>query len=75
MSKSCDLNPPVTTGRRRFLAYFGLTAGALAISSLLPHQLAVAASLTPPKPQNMLSPDAALKRLMGGQRSLYSWRR
>ena len=45
--------------RRRFLAVTGATVAGLAISR-------TASAKEPPKPQNVLSPDAALERLMAG---------
>ena len=65
VNKSCDSTHPKNTERRRFLTYFGLTAGVLALSSVLPNPLA-AAALPPPKPQNVLDPETAMKRLMAG---------
>ncbi|MEG0860005.1 MAG: carbonic anhydrase [Pseudomonas sp.] len=69
MCKSCDStsssNP---TDRRRFLRIAGLGAGALLLSGALPDRLVTAAEKTaaPPKPQNAISPDQALERLVAG---------
>ncbi|WP_422422896.1 carbonic anhydrase [Pseudomonas sp. GZD-222] len=69
MCKSCDStsssNP---TDRRRFLRIAGLGAGALLLSGGLPDRLVTAAEKTaaPPKPQNAISPDQALQRLIAG---------
>ena len=69
MCKSCDStsssNP---TDRRRFLRIAGLGAGALLLSGALPDRLVTAAEKTaaPPKPQNAISPDQALQRLIEG---------
>ncbi|HWD31126.1 carbonic anhydrase [Pseudomonas caricapapayae] len=69
MCKSCDStsssNP---TDRRRFLRIAGLGAGALLLSGALPDRLVTAAEKTaaPPKPQNAISPDQALQRLIAG---------
>ncbi|QJI28522.1 carbonic anhydrase [Pseudomonas sp. ADAK18] len=59
---------PVINERRRFLCLAATGAGALMLAGVLPNQVAyatgVAASL--PKPQNAISPDDALTRLMDG---------
>jgi len=69
MCESCDSKPLQNAGgRRKFLKFAGLGAGALLLAGALPHQLLMAAEKTapPPKPQNSISPDAALQRLMEG---------
>jgi carbonic anhydrase len=69
MCESCDSNPlQHASGRRRFLRLAGLGAGALLLTSALPDNIIQAAEKTaaPPKPQNVISPDMALKRLMEG---------
>lgn len=58
MCQQCP--PPRTFARRDFLK---LAAAALAVPAV-----ARAAQTEPPKPQNVLSPDDALKRLMAGNR-------
>ncbi|QLG92630.1 carbonic anhydrase [Pseudomonas yamanorum] len=60
---------PVVNERRRFLCLAATGAGALMLTSVLPNQMAnathnVATSI--PKPQNAISPDEALTRLMDG---------
>jgi carbonic anhydrase len=65
MCRLCDANESVTasaTSRRRFL---GLAAGLTASLALAPAAFAKEKK-PPPKPQNVLSPDAALDRLMKG---------
>ncbi|OOQ45349.1 carbonic anhydrase [Pseudomonas fluorescens] len=69
MCKSCDSSSASnTTGRRRFLQFAGLSAGALLLTGTLPGKIIQAAekASAPPKPQNVISPDMALKRLMEG---------
>ncbi|WP_447741309.1 carbonic anhydrase [Pseudomonas laurentiana] len=69
MCKSCDSTSTANpTDRRRFLQFAGLGAGALLLAGALPARVAQAAekSTAPPKPQNAISPDEALKRLMAG---------
>jgi len=69
MSKSCDSNPVQNaSGRRRFLQFAGLGAGALLLAGALPDKFVLAAEKTAaaPKPQNSISPDMALQRLMEG---------
>ncbi|MFK8328662.1 carbonic anhydrase [Pseudomonas sp. BJa5] len=69
MCKSCDSTSTAnTTDRRRFLRLAGLGAGALLLAGALPGRFAQAAekSSAPPKPQNVVSPDQALKRLIEG---------
>ena len=58
--------PPAA--RRNFLKLAGMSAGALLLAGGLPHQWAEAAEAdTPaPKPQNLITPDLALQRLMEG---------
>jgi carbonic anhydrase len=69
MCKSCDSNPlQNASARRRFLRLAGLGAGALLLAGALPDNIIQAAEKTapPPKPQNSISPEMALKRLMAG---------
>jgi carbonic anhydrase len=69
MCKSCDSNPVQNaSGRRRFLQFAGLGAGALLLAGALPDTFVQAAEKTaaPPKPQNSITPDMALQRLMEG---------
>lgn len=69
MCKSCDSTSTAnTTDRRRFLRLAGLGAGALLLAGALPGRIVQAAekSSAPPKPQNVVSPDQALKRLIEG---------
>ncbi|WP_219095905.1 carbonic anhydrase [Pseudomonas sp. UMAB-40] len=69
MCKSCDSNPIQTENdRRKFLRLAGLGAGALLLAGALPNQVLHAAEKTAsaPKPQNSISPDQALQRLMEG---------
>jgi carbonic anhydrase len=69
MCESCDSKPLQNAGgRRQFLKYAGLGAGALLLAGALPDQLLQAAEKTaaPPKPQNSINPDMALQRLMEG---------
>ena len=64
MCHLCDAREAVTaqaTSRRRFLGLTGSIAAGLALSST-----AWAKDTKPPKPQNVLSPDEALDRLMKG---------
>jgi carbonic anhydrase len=58
-----DAVAPETTSRRRFLQFAGGIAAGLAFA---PPAFAKEKSKSPPKPQNAISPDAALKRLMKG---------
>ncbi|MFW0756810.1 carbonic anhydrase [Pseudomonas sp. H11T01] len=69
MCESCDSNPiPNANDRRRFLRLAGLGAGALLFAGALPDKIVQAAekAAPPPKPQNSISPDMALQRLMKG---------
>lgn len=69
MCESCDSNAMQNaSGRRRFLRLAGLGAGALLLAGALPDKIARAAEKTapPPKPQNAISPDKALQRLLEG---------
>lgn len=69
MCKSCDSTSSANpTDRRRFLRIAGLGAGALLLAGTLPGKLAQAAEegAAPPKPQNAISPDQALERLVAG---------
>ena len=52
--------------RRSFLRHSLNTALALSAGGMLPAGLAIARSAAPPKPQNVLAPDAALARLAEG---------
>jgi len=60
-----NCNPDSTTqqSRRAFLTKTTIGLGAAWAVSTLP---AIAASATPPKPENVISPDEALQRLMAG---------
>ena len=62
MCQLCEIMPPSRTSRRFFLAAAACTAVSLALAP------AVTAKETkpPPKPQNVLPPDAALDRLVKG---------
>ena len=62
MCQLCEITPPSRTSRRFFLAAATCTAASLALAP------AVTAKETrpPPKPQNVLPPDAALDRLVKG---------
>jgi len=65
----CDSNgcPEMTNPvRRSFLRHSMTAALALAAGGALPAGLAVARTASPPKPQNVLDPDAALARLTEG---------
>lgn len=66
-SKSCTPKTIVST-RRRFLRTTGGTAIAAAFAGVLPNRDAVAADekAPAPKPQNAVSPDDAIERLMEG---------
>jgi carbonic anhydrase len=66
MCRLCDARDvvaPETTSRRRFLQFAGGVAAGLAFA---PPAFAKEKKKSPPKPQNAISPDAALKRLMQG---------
>jgi carbonic anhydrase len=62
MCQLCDIPAPAQTSRRRFLAVAGGVAAGLALG---PSAFAKETK-PPPKPENLLSPDAALDRLMKG---------
>ncbi|QIG93277.1 MULTISPECIES: carbonic anhydrase [unclassified Bradyrhizobium] len=62
MCQLCDVTLPTQTSRRRFLA---VAAGSAASLALVP-QVSAKETKPPPKPQNVLSPDAALDRLVKG---------
>lgn len=69
MCESCDSKPVQNANdRRRFLRFAGLGAGAFLLAGVLPGKFIQAAEKpsSPPKPQNAISPDMALKRLMEG---------
>ena len=68
MCESCDpIQRPSIADRRRFLRIVGAGAGALLLAGVLPSKHALAAEpTTVPKPENAISPDEALKRLMAG---------
>lgn len=69
MCPSRETTPgPAPHDRRQFLRLAGLGAGALLLAGALPARLAKAAeeNAAPPKPQNALSPDQALQRLVEG---------
>jgi carbonic anhydrase len=60
---STDLIHTVLPSRRRFLAFGGAVAAAIALAS---PAVAAKVKAPPPKPQNVVSPDAALDRLVKG---------
>jgi carbonic anhydrase len=62
MCQFCDIPTPAQTSRRRFLAVASGVAAGLALG---PRAFAKETK-PPPKPENLLSPDAALDRLMKG---------
>lgn len=65
MCRSCDLDPPraePSAARRGFLKLAASAAAGLAFTG----EAFGAEIKAPPKPENVLSPDAALKRLMAG---------
>ena len=62
MCQLCETPAPSQTSRRRFLAAAASTAAGLAFGP----QAFAKETKPPPKPQNLLSPDAALDRLMKG---------
>ncbi|MND88933.1 Carbonic anhydrase 2 [compost metagenome] len=68
MCQSCETtHSPQATERRRFLRYVGVGAGALFLATALPGKQALADDLAVlPKPQNAISPQMALQRLMDG---------
>ncbi|MGE8097092.1 carbonic anhydrase [Pseudomonas fluorescens] len=71
MCESCDSSSaPEADGRRRFLRLAGLGASALLLAGVLPDSIAQAAEkkASPPKPQNAISPDKALQRLINGNK-------
>ncbi|RON10138.1 carbonic anhydrase [Pseudomonas brassicacearum] len=75
MCESCDSNPaPDAESRRRFLRLAGIGAGALLLAGALPDSIVQAAEkkAPPPKPQNSISPDAALQRLIAGNKRYIS---
>lgn len=63
MCHNCKPHSTAQHSRRAFLTKATIGLGAAWAASTLP---AIAASATPPKPDNVISPDAALKRLMAG---------
>lgn len=75
MCESCDSNPaPNADGRRRFLRLAGLGAGALLLAGALPGKIVQAAEKTAaaPKPQNSISPQMALQRLIEGNERYFT---
>ncbi|MDH2380946.1 carbonic anhydrase [Bradyrhizobium sp. CER78] len=62
MCQLCDVTPPGQPSRRRFLAAAACTAASLAFVS----SVSAKETKPPPKPQNVLPPDAALDRLVKG---------
>lgn len=66
-SKACAAEMAMAS-RRSFLRKTGGATFATVIAGALPHKFAVAAGAeaAPPKPQNVLSPDTSIKRLMEG---------
>ncbi|APC14507.1 carbonic anhydrase [Pseudomonas frederiksbergensis] len=75
MCESCDSTAaPDANGRRRFLRLAGLGAGALLLTGALPDSIVQAAEkkAPPPKPQNSISPDMALQRLIKGNQRYIS---
>ena len=63
MCQKCETHQAKEPNRRIFLRTAALGLGAALATSALP---VMAASATPPKPENVISPDEALKRLMAG---------
>lgn len=63
MCQKCIHQETVSSSRRSFLKQATLGIGAVIAAQSLP---ALAASATPPKPENVISPDEALSRLMSG---------
>ncbi len=63
MCQKCIHQETVSSSRRSFLKKATLGIGAVIAAQSLP---ALAASATPPKPENVISPDEALSRLMSG---------
>ena len=64
LSHCSPATPP--SARRAFLRHSLTTALALSAGGLMPAGLAMARAAAPPKPQNVLDPDAALARLAEG---------
>ncbi|WP_050631054.1 carbonic anhydrase [Bradyrhizobium viridifuturi] len=62
MCELCDVTPSGQTSRRSFLAAAACTAASLAFAA----PVAAKETKPPPKPQNVLPPDAALDRLVKG---------
>jgi carbonic anhydrase len=62
MCRLCEMSTPVQTSRRRFM----IGAGSLAAGLAFGPQAFAKEAKPPPKPENLLSPDAALDRLMKG---------
>jgi carbonic anhydrase len=69
MCQTCgqsDLIHAAQPSRRRFLASAGAAAAAVTLAGLADPALAAKVKTPPPKPQNVLPPDAALDRLLQG---------
>lgn len=62
MCQLCEIAAPTQTSRRRFLAAAACTAASLALAP----PVSAKETKSPPKPQNVLAPDAALDRLVKG---------
>ncbi|MBR0896355.1 carbonic anhydrase [Bradyrhizobium tropiciagri] len=62
MCQLCDVTPPSQTSRRRFLAAAACTAASFAFAP----PATAKETKPPPKPQNVVPPDAALDRLLKG---------
>ena len=62
MCQLCDVVPSGQTSRRSFLAAAACTAAGLAFAP----PISAKETKPPPKPQNVLAPDAALDRLVKG---------
>lgn len=62
MCQLCDVTPPGQTSRRHFIAAAACTAASLAFAPAI----SAKEKKPPPKPQNVLPPDAALDRLVKG---------
>ncbi len=69
MCHNCKPYSAAQQSRRAFLTKATIGLGAAWAASTLP---ALAASATPPKPENVISPDAALKRLIAGNQRYVS---
>ncbi|MBR0874572.1 carbonic anhydrase [Bradyrhizobium tropiciagri] len=66
MCQFCDVSHSAKTSRRRFMIGAGGLAASLALGSQAFAKEKSKETKPPPKPQNVLSPDAALERLVKG---------